>query len=83
MEAITLALELNADLLLLDDVRARREARRLGIRLLGVLGILVEAKAREQIAAVKAVLDRLQNEAGFRISQGLYDHVLQAVDEKE
>jgi uncharacterized protein len=43
-QAIALALELNADLLLIDERRVRAEANRLGVRITGLLGILVEAK---------------------------------------
>ncbi|MEQ8536350.1 MAG: hypothetical protein RIB93_02625 [Coleofasciculus sp. D1-CHI-01] len=43
-EAIALALEINADLLLIDERRGRTAANRLGIRITGLLGVLVEAK---------------------------------------
>lgn len=45
-EAIALALELEADLLLIDERRGRAEADRLGIKITGLLGILVEAKQK-------------------------------------
>lgn len=38
-QAIALALELDADLLLIDERRGRAEANRLGLRITGVLGI--------------------------------------------
>lgn len=43
-EAFALALDLNAELLLIDERRGRAEASRLGLRITGLLGILVEAK---------------------------------------
>lgn len=39
-ETIALALDVDADLVLLDDLRARKAARRLGVRVMGTLGIL-------------------------------------------
>ena len=43
-EAIALALESGADLVLLDERRGRQRAARLGLRVTGVLGVLLEAK---------------------------------------
>ena len=42
-EAIILAQELNADLLLLDDMKARRIAKQRGLVITGILGILDQA----------------------------------------
>jgi predicted nucleic acid-binding protein len=39
-EAIALAIELNADYILLDDSVARREARRLGLNIRGTLSVI-------------------------------------------
>jgi predicted nucleic acid-binding protein len=40
-ESIALALQLNADLVLLDEKEGRHAARRLGLRVIGVVGILL------------------------------------------
>jgi hypothetical protein len=80
-EAIALALELGADLLLIDERRGRAEADRLGIKITGLLGILVEAKRKNLIVAVKPLMDALIATSEFRVSSALYDQILNIVDE--
>jgi predicted nucleic acid-binding protein len=80
-EAIVLTKELAADLVLLDERRGRVVASRLGLRFVGLLGVLIEAKQKGSIPAVKAVLDDLVAKAGFWVSQQLYARVLQAAGE--
>jgi predicted nucleic acid-binding protein len=80
-EAITLAVELQADLLLMDERLGRAEASRFGLRFVGVLGVLIEAKARGLLQRIEPILDELQNDAGFRMSEALRARVLQAAGE--
>ena len=80
-EAIALVLELKADLLLIDERRGRAEADRLGIKITGLLGILVEAKQKRLITAVKPFMDALISTSHFRVSSRLYAQILQMVDE--
>lgn len=80
-EAIALALEINADLLLIDERRGRAEANRLGIRITGLLGVLIEAKRRNLIEAVKPLIDDLIATSKFRVSSALYSRILDIVDE--
>ncbi|MGH8611654.1 MAG: DUF3368 domain-containing protein [Gammaproteobacteria bacterium] len=79
--AIALAVERKADLLLLDERRGRAVASRFGLRFVGLLGVLIEAKQQGCIAAVKPILDDLVTKAGFWVSQPLYTRVLQAAGE--
>jgi predicted nucleic acid-binding protein len=80
-EAIALAVELQAELLLIDERRARVVATRLGLNVVGVLGVLVEAKHKSLVPRLKPLLDDLITRAGFRVSPQLYERVLQAVGE--
>ena len=82
-EAIALAIELKADLLLMDERRGRRLAARFGLKVLGVLGILVDSKRNGLIEKVEPVLIELQKKAGFRISPELYRRALQEAEEAE
>lgn len=75
-EAIALAIELNAELLLIDERLGRIEANRRGLRITGLLGVLIEAKNKGLIPAVKPVLDSVIEIAQFRVSQTLYERAL-------
>lgn len=80
-EAIVLALELNAELLIIDERPGRAIARQNNIPIIGVLGVLLEAKQQGSIAAVKPLVDWLINELAFRVSSQLYEAVLQSAGE--
>ena len=74
--AIALALELRADDLLIDERLGRQEAIRLGLSIIGILGILLIAKQRSLISQVQPVMDALIKKAGFRVSPQLFQRVL-------
>lgn len=80
-EAIALAVELNADRLLMDERLGRAAAMRAGLKVTGVLGILIAAKRNNLIQEVKPLLDALIEQVGFWIDARLYAEVLQAVGE--
>ena len=77
-EAIALAVEMKADILLIDERRSREVASRLKLRVVGLLGSLVEAKRRGLVQEVKPVLDDLIAKAGFWVGKELYALVLEA-----
>lgn len=74
--AIALALELQANDLLIDERLGRQEAIRLGLSIIGILGILLVAKQRSLIPQIQPIMDALINQAGFRVSPQLYQRIL-------
>jgi hypothetical protein len=66
--AIDLALEINADLLLIDEKQSREVARRHGLAVGGLLGELLHAKRHRWISSLKPEIVLLRNEARFFIS---------------
>lgn len=75
-EAIALAVETNADLLLMDERLGREEANNLGLNCIGLIGVLIAAKRKGLVAEIKPLLDALRDVAGFWISGALYRRVL-------
>ena len=79
-ETIVLALELEADLLLMDEARGRRIAAARGMTLTGTLGTLLLAKRKRLLERVEPLLADLAAK-GFRMSGVLYRHILQEAGE--
>jgi predicted nucleic acid-binding protein len=80
-EAIVLAQEIGADLLLIDENLGRKEAANRGLTYLGVLGMLIDAKRVGLLPEIEPVLNDLIFNAGFHIDKSLYSHVLQLAGE--
>ena len=81
-EAIVLALELKADLLLIDEATGRDVAAELGIRRTGLLGILLEAKRRGLIESAARQLRRLVTETTFRVHEDVRGEFLRLAGEE-
>lgn len=80
-QAIALALELHADYLIIDEIEGREVAEELGLKIVGILGILMRAKENNLINKVKPLMDDLVIQAGFRINPKLYSEVLKRANE--
>ena len=79
-EAIALAIEIPDAILIMDDAEGRRVAQSLGLRVTGLLGVLIEAKVRRVIPAVSPLLDQLVAK-GLWLSEEMRKSVLDAVGE--
>lgn len=75
-EVIALALERNANLVILDEIAGRNTAESYNIPFTGSIGCLIEAKNRGIILEIKPLLDRMQNEAKIWVHPELYSKVL-------
>jgi predicted nucleic acid-binding protein len=68
-EASTIALAVETDdiIIILDDLKARKLAQKLNLKITGTIGVLIKARKKNIITSTQEVLNRLRNE-GFRIS---------------
>ena len=80
-ESIVLALELQADFLIIDEVKGRLKAESMGIKIVGLLGTLLKAKNLGLIPTIAPVLEKLIIEAGFHINPQLKAHILKLAHE--
>jgi len=71
-EAIVLALQVKASRVLLDEREGRRIAKSLGLKVTGVLGILLRAQRAGKLTSLRKAIDELQERAGSRIGTALY-----------
>ena len=79
-EAIALALERNADLLIIDERLGRRHASRLSLTLTGSIGILLKAKQVGYLPMIQPLLAQIE-QGGIHLSQTLIKQALQQAGE--
>jgi len=65
---MVLALEMENCIISIDDLKARKTAKKLGLRLTGTLGILYKAKKAGHIESLKETIEKLKH-IDFRISE--------------
>jgi predicted nucleic acid-binding protein len=80
-EAIALATEMKADIVLIDEQEGRQFASRTGLSVTGVLGILLRAKRDGHITKIKPEIDLLRSKAHFFVASSLETKVLSAAGE--
>lgn len=80
-QALSLALELHADTVLMDERLGRRVAKSLGLIPAGVLGCLVLAKQNGHLTTVSPVIAELQDIAGCWFDDTLITAIQRAAGE--
>jgi predicted nucleic acid-binding protein len=80
-EAIALSVELKPDFLLIDEKEGKMVANEMGIRTIGILGIILLAKQQKLLAAAGPVFDALRSKTKFYFSDSLYNFLLEQAGE--
>jgi len=78
--AIALTFDLPETLIALDDLKARKVAKSLNLKITGSLGILVKAKEQGYLEKLLPVLEQVQ-QTDFRISENIIKKILVTVGE--
>lgn len=78
--AIALASEISCDYLILDDMAARKLAKKLGLSVKGTVGVLLMAKQNVIIPLFRPYLELIQ-QTNFRLSEQLVEQFLKDAGE--
>ena len=78
--AIAFAIEQTDCLLIIDDYKGRKYAERLGIKITGTLGVIIDAKLSGHIESVKPMLDKIKK-TDFRLTAELEQRTLEKSNE--
>lgn len=78
---IELAKELHADRLLIDERKGRQLAIKAGLSVIGLLGVVLLARRNGLIPSARALIERLENEAGAYFSPNLIESALESAGE--
>lgn len=77
-----MSIELQSDVLIIDEVPGRSIAKKLGRNIIGMVGVLLEAKKKGHILSVKPYLDKLRA-TGFRLGEDIYQTALTLYQESQ
>ncbi len=80
--SLALAIEKNNCLLIIDERKGRKIAKRIGLNIIGLLGVLIKAKEQNIFSEIKPILEKLEK-VDFRISQELKSRILKRIAENE
>ena len=80
-EALLLAKELNARLLVTDDRKARATAKRLNVPCIGLVGVVIQAKRLGKIYSVRDLLEIIETKGGLYLSDAVIAEALRLANE--
>jgi len=80
--AIALSLEMKNAILIIDDLKGRKLADKLGLKYSGTFGLILRAKKSGVIPSVKPILEKVKS-TDFRFSDDLFDYTLKEAGEKK
>lgn len=78
--AISLALEFPDSLLIIDELKGRREAKSLGLKVTRTIGVLIFAKQLGQVNSIKSLFKEMEK-TNFRINKDLIAEALKKCGE--
>lgn len=78
--AIAFAIEQGDCLLIIDDLKGRKYAQQLGVRITGSLGVIIDAKLSGHTQSVKSILDKIKK-TDFRLTEELERKTLEKSNE--
>jgi len=73
--SIALAMETENSTIIIDDLKGRKVAEKLGLRITGTIGVLLKAKDSNLVDSLKSATEQLKA-SGFRISNELEQEIL-------
>jgi len=79
-EVLALSKELNADLVLIDEEKARKAAVLAGFEVMGLMGVLLAAKRQGFLKSIKPLISELK-EKKFRVAEDIVADILKSAEE--
>ena len=78
--ALALAIETDNATVILDDLKARKLAQKLGLKITGTIGVIIKAKLRGNIPSAKAILNKILS-TDFRINSKTVEEAIKLAGE--
>ncbi len=80
VEVLALSKELNADLVLIDEEKARKVVVLAGFEVMGLMGVLLAAKHNGLLKSIKPLIEELKRKK-FRVSEEIIADILKSARE--